>query len=391
MNIPSVCRTCLSRSDGDKFRPLFKKSLICSRKRRFVDLLLECIPSLQLAADDNFPKYICSRCSLLLKHFVRFRNRCLKADRELRERSESNTVIESSEQTNSLQLVKENNSDQDDDFNNGIGEERKEHPGNTQENNIKTDTVDTPTEQLVNNSVDPPNSNEKNNTNHSFVCNYCNKVLGTSKSFKCHMQLHSNLANYLCNRCGDRFKTKMAYIGHMASHDPDRYKCDVCGKSYRQAASLRNHKLSHSQEKPFSCTICGHSTSQKSSLKKHMLTHSETKSYVCDICGDHFRFSSNLIMHKRRKHTVVKDHVCSSCAKAFVSKDELLNHQMCHTDARPFECEQCQKTFNRKSSLQFHQRQKHSMRPKHACLVCGRGFGQKVSLQNHMKMHIVTD
>ncbi|XP_019529217.3 zinc finger protein 84 [Aedes albopictus] len=386
--VPSICRTCLSRSsDTDKYRPLYKESLICSEKRRFVDLLLECIPSLKISQDDTLPRYICSKCSLSLKHFIRFRDRCLKTAKELWDHPERYRTVELEKSTHNSESSEESEPQaQEAECNNIASADPKDLPTNTESNLIEV--VDKPNELFEIRSFDSP---EGNGPNRRFECSYCHKQLGGRKSFKYHMQLHSDLANFLCNLCGECFKTKMAYLGHMASHDPDRYKCDVCGKSYRQAASLRNHKLNHSQEKPFSCTICGHSTTQKSGLKKHMLTHSESKSFVCDLCGDHFRFSSNLVMHKRRKHTVVKDHVCSECSKAFVSKDELLNHMMCHTDEKPFECDQCRKTFNRKSSLQFHQKNQHSLLPRHSCHVCGRGFGQKVSLQNHLRTHLLTD
>lgn len=384
---PGICRVCLSRSaNNDKYRALFKVSLICGQKRRFVDLLLEFFPTLEISQDDKLPKYICTKCSLSLKHFVSFRNRCLKADKELREHPERYISIELEKPTIMADFSEESDSGEVNESHNLATVEVQEPSPKIRDNLIEV--VDNPTEIFEIRSVDPPEGNDKSGL---FECDQCHKVLGTSRSFKCHMQLHSELANFLCQSCGENFKTKMAYIGHMASHDPERFKCDVCGKSYRQAASLRNHKLNHSQEKPFACTICGHSTTQKSGLKKHMLTHSESKAFVCDLCGDHFRFSSNLQMHKRRKHTMVKDHVCSHCSKAFVSRDELLNHQMCHTDERPFECELCRKTFNRKSSLQFHRRRKHSMLPMHACNVCGRGFSQKVSLQMHLKTHVLTD
>lgn len=43
--------------------------------------------------------------------------------------------------------------------------------------------------------------------------------------------------------------------------------CMICDKSYRQAASLKSHMLSHSGEKPFLCGICGKGMTQKSGFK----------------------------------------------------------------------------------------------------------------------------
>lgn len=175
---------------------------------------------------------------------------------------------------------------------------------------------------------------------------------------------------FLCSECGERFRTRNAYDGHMITHIADNPNtCSLCGKSYRQAASLRCHMLTHTGEKPFTCDICGKGMTQKSGYKvrsadfdiydcgdyvhqkkkknrfifggcicrfqftivifkiqnnidlflillnilfskqKHMLTHSGEKPHHCELCGKYFRYSSNLIMHKR-SHTGDKPYNC---------------------------------------------------------------------------------
>lgn len=51
---------------------------------------------------------------------------------------------------------------------------------------------------------------------------------------------------------------------------------------------------------------------QKSGYKKHLLTHTGEKPHSCDICNREFRYSSNLIMHKR-SHKGQKDFECLVC------------------------------------------------------------------------------
>lgn len=102
--------------------------------------------------------------------------------------------------------------------------------------------------------------------NLSFKCKVCEKQLSNAGSFKYHMQLHSDEVPFLCCECGEKFKTKNAYDGHMTTHN-NTHTCEVCGKCYRQAASLRSHMLSHTGEKLFLCILCGKSMTQKSGLK----------------------------------------------------------------------------------------------------------------------------
>lgn len=62
---------------------------------------------------------------------------------------------------------------------------------------------------------------------------------------------------------------------------------------------------------------------QKSGYKKHLLTHTGEKPHSCDICNREFRYSSNLIMHKR-SHIGLKDFECLVCVTICDVKSENL-------------------------------------------------------------------
>ena len=50
------------------------------------------------------------------------------------------------------------------------------------------------------------------------------------------------------------------------------------------------------------CPQCGKQYALKQSFRKHMQYHSEEKPFRCDVCGKHFREHQVLINH-RRIHT----------------------------------------------------------------------------------------
>ncbi|MFT7797685.1 zinc finger protein 62 homolog isoform X1 [Arapaima gigas] len=104
--------------------------------------------------------------------------------------------------------------------------------------------------------------------------------------------------------------------------------CEHCGRTYRHASSLLNHKNSHKMGS-FVCSTCQKEFSNLMALKNHRRIHTEPKRYVCSDCGKAFRVSTQLICH-RRVHTKEKPFSCPYCAKTFSSKSNLRHHQKVH-------------------------------------------------------------
>ncbi|KAG1946766.1 zinc finger protein 646 isoform X1 [Pimephales promelas] len=104
--------------------------------------------------------------------------------------------------------------------------------------------------------------------------------------------------------------------------------CDQCGRGYRHASSLLNHKNSHKMGTYF-CNSCQKEFSNLMALKNHRRIHTEPKRYQCPDCGKAFRVSTQLICH-RRIHTKEKPFSCQQCDKRFSSKSNLRHHQKVH-------------------------------------------------------------
>lgn len=55
-----------------------------------------------------------------------------------------------------------------------------------------------------------------------------------------------------------------------------------------------------------------------------------------------------------------KEHVCTTCGKAFSNARVLKTHMNIHTGSRPFTCDICLRTFTHYSALATHRKTQHS-------------------------------
>ncbi|VDM75920.1 unnamed protein product [Strongylus vulgaris] len=52
------------------------------------------------------------------------------------------------------------------------------------------------------------------------------------------------------------------------------FKCDHCGRAFRQPGNLTRHRLTHTTVKPYVCIHCDKAFNRASNLHTHMRTHS---------------------------------------------------------------------------------------------------------------------
>lgn len=105
---------------------------------------------------------------------------------------------------------------------------------------------------------------------------------------------------YKCEQCGRQFRQKTTLQQHERTHSDSRpYECAECEKRFRQQSHLKQHARIHSKEKPYKCDFCERTFRQRAILNQHLRIHSGEKPYECPECGKFFRQKAILDQHVR--------------------------------------------------------------------------------------------
>lgn len=126
------------------------------------------------------------------------------------------------------------------------------------------------------------------------------------------MRVHSETREYECSDCGRCFKQASQLRNHRVMHldrktlEVTRWytskKCEMCGKTYANSKCLKNHiQAVHSKLRPYVCSVCGHASARKAMLQMHFRQHTGDKPFSCDICeyktGDHNTLRRHIMQH----------------------------------------------------------------------------------------------
>lgn len=204
-----------------------------------------------------------------------------------------------------------------------------------------------------------------------------------------------------------RAKSKSA-VKSEGTCDLRPFTCDQCGRTYRHAGSLVNHRNSHKTGE-YCCSVCNNTYSNQLAMKNHLRTHVAYKRHTCQNCGKGFRgkkqLSSHVCAHLRKdgaggaKVLKTRAFKCKECKQAFLSVDQLADHDCdgpsddgdaqrgmsMKKEERPYTCNICNRTYRHAGSLLNH---KNTHKTGHfSCTFCSKPFTNPMALRNHTRIH----
>lgn len=208
-----------------------------------------------------------------------------------------------------------------------------------------------------------------------------------------------------CKQCDMAFPNIPALLDHMEDqHEEERkFKCAECGRGYRHAGSLANHKKTH-EVGSFQCNICGKENSNALALKSHLRSHTSQKKYSCAQCGKSFRLATQLATHKKVHITKKVKQQTSKTEDVDPSDEPEYDHPHLFSDQsgslemsaelsetsddaanRPFKCDLCDKSYIHQRSLTNHKKT-HQV-GMFECTVCFKLFNNMAALYSHQRTH----
>ncbi|XP_017066449.1 uncharacterized protein LOC108104727 [Drosophila eugracilis] len=222
-----------------------------------------------------------------------------------------------------------------------------------------------------------------------YSCQLCSfKTPIYSRLVNTHAKIHSDERNYKCEQCGKGFKNTKQLKNHRRLHRTqglgmgklpiDRnfsgseannivmHRCEDCGAAFKQKKTLKEH-LCKERNEQLECPECQRVFGSKSSLRLHLRSHQEHKRFRCDTCdheaSDHNAFRRHLATHKEKKR-----YSCPHCDfRAIQSTAFRIHLQKRHPEqelsAIIYKCDQCSFTSINQGLLQVHQAKHEAATP----------------------------
>jgi KRAB domain-containing zinc finger protein len=182
----------------------------------------------------------------------------------------------------------------------------------------------------------PATKKTEQNLEKTFAskCKRCFQEFFNEEEFACHQYLQCEDDNNQCSMCDRSFDTLQQLARHKRNHTYVQKSsvCDICGHTSVNESQMKNHKITHSDERPFKCLLCPAVFKLDYSLQSHQKMHRE-KQYECDLCYKKFRDYHSIRLHMalHSDNTELRKYTCELCGRALVSTTALKRHIQTHT------------------------------------------------------------
>ncbi|XP_073842851.1 uncharacterized protein [Musca autumnalis] len=240
-------------------------------------------------------------------------------------------------------------------------------------------------------------------------CELCDSSHINEQSLRRHIANKHNSSIdtvYICEICNKRFTTAIGlalhyYQKHPETHStqkPTEHKCEQCGLCYVAPRALRKHikdKHSSSIDLEHICEICNQKFATQLGLKQHSYRiHRGAHSIIqhkCELCDSSYRNETSLSKHMRDKHpsSIDTEYICKICNQRFVKQKSLDRHSYwAHPETQipaKHKCELCGRCYGEAVSLRDHIRKKHpsSINTEYICKICNLKFITQKGLDKH--------
>ncbi|XP_064651993.1 zinc finger protein 91-like [Lineus longissimus] len=273
------------------------------------------------------------------------------------------------------------------------------------------------------------NTAEKSRPATSFACRKCSDMFSSQSDLMQHIVDNHTMA-YVCNDCGQRFKTSTLLYKHRRKISKETkmldssilipvslttvdvqetkniYECGICFKQLSSHHSIRRHIQSMHEPKrkapivtyQYNCQVCNKSFSTVSNLNRHMVTHSGDKPFACEHCEKRFTQATHYKRHVVTTHgTGGSQHfICMhpGCGRKYAYDHDLKSHMSQVHGNQKFPCPVCGKRFNTEYNVRRHQSvhelargDKQEVQLNFKCEGCAWRFKTEKALKRHMMSH----